>query len=310
MSNTGKLLESFVQQIERLVLPEGCTISQREKVFNESGVQIAEFDIEITGKIGTTNFKWLIECRDRPSDGPAPGSWIEQLVGRRNRFKFDKVIAVSSTGFADSAVEYARDSGIEIRSVTKADFDQIKPWFQLREMTLVKIEAILKNATLNLREKEAKVNYDALKSILAKSNADSEILLSTETGQHISINKAFSLAVSSIDGLKNNLMDNGDATRIDLLVRYLQDNSHFVVETNCGTLRIDSILFQGELNPVIEKVPILEIQKYENNGNSEVIATKVCFRLDIEGKSQEISFNKIEETGEIHVILGDANSAS
>lgn len=34
-------------------------------------------------------------------------SWIEQLVGRRARFGFNKVTAVSITGFATGAAEFA-----------------------------------------------------------------------------------------------------------------------------------------------------------------------------------------------------------
>ncbi len=125
MSNTGKLLEGFVERIEKILIPHGFIILPNEKVYNTDGVQIAEFDIKISGKVGTTNFKWLIECRDRPTQGPAPAAWIEQLVGRRDRFNFDKVIAVSTTGFAEGASEYAKDKGIEIRTVTEADVDQI-----------------------------------------------------------------------------------------------------------------------------------------------------------------------------------------
>ena len=102
--NTGKILESFIRQIEKILLPHEFKIISNEKVFNDEGIQIAEFDIEIEGKVGSTNLKWLIECRDRPTQGAAPGSWIEQLVGRRDRFKFNKVIAVSTTGFAEGAI--------------------------------------------------------------------------------------------------------------------------------------------------------------------------------------------------------------
>lgn len=303
MSNTGKLLEGFVQRIEELVLPHGFTISPREKVYNDDGVQIAEFDIEIAGKVGTADFKWLIECRDRPSEGPAPGSWIEQLVGRRNRFKFNKVIAVSTTGFAEGADQYAKESGIEIRTVTEADIDQISDWFLLNEMTLVKRGGILSNAVLYLGENEPKENQDALNQVLAKSKADAKLLLSTQTGQRITLPTAFSIAASSVDGLYDDISITGGSKKIDLQVSYPQNDSHFVVETERGNLRITEILFQGELTASIEKIPILDIQKYENIVSGEVIATTVSFNLDIEGQSREITFNKIEQTGNIHVVI-------
>ena len=80
-------------------LPVGFEVKSNERVFNDGGIQIAEFDIEIRGKVGTTMIAWLIECRDRPAQGAAPGSWIEQLVGRRNRFGFNKVTAVGVSEF-------------------------------------------------------------------------------------------------------------------------------------------------------------------------------------------------------------------
>ena len=78
-------------------MPEGIRVTTNDKIYNDEGIQIAEFDIEVRGKLGSMDFSWLIECRDRPSSGPAPGSWIEQLLGRRTRFGFNKVTAVSTT---------------------------------------------------------------------------------------------------------------------------------------------------------------------------------------------------------------------
>ena len=54
---------------------------------------------------------------------------------------FDKIIAVSTTGFAEGAKQYARESGIEIRTVTEASIDQVSGWFLMSEMTIVKQRA-------------------------------------------------------------------------------------------------------------------------------------------------------------------------
>jgi hypothetical protein len=117
--NSGRELERLVQEIERCLLPSGFDVVVNQTAFNAEGDQIAEFDIVISGRLGSSQVKWLIECRDRPSRGPAPGSWIEQLVTRKMRFNFDKVIAVSTTGFASGAIDLAETSGISLRSVER-----------------------------------------------------------------------------------------------------------------------------------------------------------------------------------------------
>lgn len=79
MPTSGKALELIVKVVEDILLPKGFTVSVREKIFNEEGVQIAELDVIVSGKLGSSQVDWLIECRDRPTEGSAPVSWIEQL---------------------------------------------------------------------------------------------------------------------------------------------------------------------------------------------------------------------------------------
>jgi hypothetical protein len=93
VSNSGRDLERLVAEIERSLLPSGFEVVLNKTEFDHAGDQVAEFDIVISGRLGSSVVNWLIECRDRPSQGPAPGSWLEQLAGRKRRFKFDKVIA-------------------------------------------------------------------------------------------------------------------------------------------------------------------------------------------------------------------------
>lgn len=51
------------------------------------------------------------------------------MVGRRDRFTFDKVTAVSTSGFSEGAVDYAKDKGIELRSVDEISAATVKDWF-------------------------------------------------------------------------------------------------------------------------------------------------------------------------------------
>ena len=304
MSNTGKLLERFVEQIEKILIPHGITVTPNEKVFNEDGVQVAEFDIEIEGKIGTTEFKWLIECRDRPTQGSAPSAWIEQLVGRRDRFNFDKVIAVSTTGFAEPAKQYAEESGIEIRTVTETDIEQIRDWFLLDKMTLCKRSGNLEHARLIVDEGESEETKQALLELLANNSPDEKLLLSTETGEHIDVAMAFVLAANVIDGLYDDISQGGGSKKVILRVIYGKGDSHYVVETNLGFVRINEILFKGEITVVLEEIPVAQIKKYTSISSGEEIATTANFNISVQGKSIDLSFNRIAETGETHILLG------
>ena len=121
MVKDGRQLEEVVAEFERLLLGSGFQVTPNDRVFDDEGNQIAEFDIRIEGRVGSTWFNWLIECRDRPSQGPAPSSWIQHLAGRKQLFGFDKVIAVSTTGFSKPAKEAAAELGIAIREVSSTD---------------------------------------------------------------------------------------------------------------------------------------------------------------------------------------------
>ncbi len=136
-TNDGSSLEQLVALIEGRLSPAGFKVETRRPVFDDDGVQIAEFDIVISGRLGTSQISWLIECRDRPSKGTAPGDWIEQLAGRRARFRFDKVMAVSSTGFSPGALQAAEDAGIDLRSLDALTYDEVTAWLPLNAPLII-----------------------------------------------------------------------------------------------------------------------------------------------------------------------------
>jgi hypothetical protein len=130
MLKDGKQLEKLVAFVEKLSLPSDFEVSTNRRVFDEDGVPIAEFDVEIRGKVGTTEIAWLIECRDRRSRS-APCAWIRELVAKRDEFNFNKVTAVSTTDFSKGAKKYAREKGIELRVVKSLDVDCFREWLAL-----------------------------------------------------------------------------------------------------------------------------------------------------------------------------------
>lgn len=303
MTSDGKQLEALIAFVEETLLPDGFKVTMNERVFNDEGIQIAEFDIEIRGKVGTTEIAWLIECRDRPSSGPAPGSWIEQLVGRRTRFGFNKITAVSTTGFAAGATEFALAQGIELREVKTLAPEEFANWLFIRHIHHIERQTTLLHSLFLIDESEPKEMQLALVNLLSSINGNAAILKSSKTGETTTAALAFSSAAGGIEGLFNDLIKNGPEKGIRLQANYT-DEDHFVIETSEGPIQIRAIIFDGELRVKETLVPLMVTAEYRRTDSGEVISQIASFApQSILGMKFSTEFHKMADTEETHVVL-------
>jgi hypothetical protein len=303
MNNDGKALENLVRQIEKLLLPEGFSVKGNIRVHNDEGVQIAEFDVEIRGRLGSTDIAWLIECRDRPGKGPAPGSWIEQLVGRRDRFGFNKVTAVSTTGFADEAAKYAKAAGMELRTVKQITAQDVAGWLGISHLHRVDRITRLDAVRLLVAQTESPERVEALAKRLNHVTGNDKLLRSIETGETISAAVAFQAAVAARPDLFSDIQLNGPGKSVRLRASYPNEASHFVVDTDCGAVWITEILFQGELCIKHTEVPVNSMKEYRREGTCERIAQTAAFPIEIQGMPFSLEMHHLADTGETHVVL-------
>lgn len=304
MSADGKQLEALVSFVETTLVPQGFNVQANTKVFNDEGIQVAEFDVEIRGKVGTTNIAWLIECRDRPSQGAAPASWVEQLVGRRARFGFNKVTAVSTTGFAAGAVEFAKSEGIELREVASLSPEDFSDWLMMRDLTSITRRTNLHHATILIDPEESPERREELARVILENTGDLTLLRSTSTGERSSLKNAFLGAVQEVGGLFDDIKPNGEGKKVQLEVKYENDNDHFVVDTALGEIRIKSIVFFGELSIEQRSLPLTITSEYRQTDGGEVISKVAGFQpQEIFGNEFSLELHKLEKTGETHVIL-------
>ena len=310
MTSDGKQLEALVAFVEETLLPDGFKVTTNERIFNDEGIQIAEFDIEIRGKVGTTEIAWLIECRDRPTSGPAPGSWIEQLVGRRTRFGFNKVTAVSTTGFAAGATEFALAQGIELREVKTLAPEEFADWLIIRHIHHIERHTNLLHASFLLNESEPRERQLALVSLLSSIDGNAAILKSSKTGETTTAALAFSSAAGGIEGLFDDLVENGPEKRIHLHANYT-DEDHFVIETSEGPIQLRAIVFEGELRLKETLVPLMVTAEYRRSDSGEVISQIASFApQSILGMKFSTELHKMADTGETHVVLRRLDSNS
>jgi hypothetical protein len=302
MASDGKQLETLVAFVEKNLLPAGFEVKANERVYNDEGAQIAEFDIEINGKVGSTSIAWLIECRDRPGHGPAPGSWIEQLVGRRTRFGFNEVTAVSTTGFAVGAISFAQSQGIELREVRTLGPEEFFSWLVIQELRLFHQVSELKHASILVHESESDERKAALFDVILKVPNGAAFLRSSKTGELVTLSNAFFATVYGVQGVFDDVLVDKPKT-IRLHAAYPSDD-HFTVETSVGSVRVHTIEFVGELRITETMVPIMNTVEYRHIETGEPISQLAAFApQNILGMNLSMEMHHMNESGTTHVSM-------
>lgn len=302
MTSDGKSLEALVAFVEQTLLPSGFDIKTNKLVRDGDGNLIAEFDVQIRGKVGSTEIAWLIECRDRPSDGPQPGAWIEQLVGRRDRFLFNKVTAVSTTGFAVGARNYAKEAGIELREVKSLSPEEFSSWMQLGALNYVHRRTTLDGVHFGLSPDESEERQGAFAQAIA-GDAKELRLVKSATGERVELRHAFLGLVEQNPQLFDGLMPNGEPRRVTLAAEYTNDEDHFVLDTAQVAVRLQRIIFEGSLSITEKAIPLSVTAEYSGVDGGQRISQYAAFEpFDSDGASVVIEMHRIDETGETIVV--------
>ena len=302
VGNDGRDLESLVAFVEKTLGPRGFEVKTNTKVFDDDGNRIAEFDVEVRGKFGSTEIAWLIECRDRPSQGAAPNGWIEQLVGRRARFGLNKVTAVSTTGFAPGVREYAEREGIELREVKSLAPDQFGSWLAEEHMTVQMRECALRHAVLIFGEDEPKDLIAAALAVIAAAAPHAQLLRASDTGELVRAREAFTAAVSQNPALSDGLTTQDEPRLIKMMCSYTNDASHFVLGTPKGNIRVRAIFFEGTIEVVESKIPF-EMKEYRQFGSRERIAQVAAVEVTLDGKEYAIELHRISDAQQMHFVM-------
>jgi hypothetical protein len=303
---SGKSLEILVRVVEEILLPKGFNVTVRERVYNDESIQIAELDVIVTGRLGSTQLNWLIECRDRPSDGPVPGSWIEQLVGRRDRFKFNKVTAVSTTGFSAGAIEYADEAGIEIRSVDEISEQVVSDWFRATEMHVTVSRGDLAGISLFLSPKISEEKKERYLEILGQISMKDEFLTHTGTSSLVSFHDAWQQVLNENKHLFNGIEPEGEPRSAKVMVNYTNPDSRYRIEFEGDRYQVERILFDASLSVEVMDLPIAKIVEYSDVGEGKSISQSIHFDLELEDKSMDIAIHRVAGSSNAFILAHSA----
>ncbi|HEX8463128.1 MAG TPA: restriction endonuclease, partial [Abditibacterium sp.] len=138
MPRKGRFLEVLVERLEAFLSMEGIVVKSPE-IFFKDGKIIGEIDITLRGNFGSSRIFIGVECRDRPSDGLQGIDWIRTIYGKQQHLKVDKMIAVSSTGFTDDAVELATQWKIDLLVFSQDELGHgnFKDWLKVATIPII-----------------------------------------------------------------------------------------------------------------------------------------------------------------------------
>lgn len=264
----GKQLENVVTYIESLRLPPDWTITPRLLSRTDKGKPGAELDIMLEGKVGTIDFKWLIECRDRPSAGPAPAAWIEQLIGRRQRFNLSRVTAVSTTGFSVSALEEAKRFGIDTREFKELSPSEFADWPELIGMPHRTEIRYLDRVEFGIESLPPTVSLESLNEALQGDQANL-MLRNLNTGMTITPREVFTKTLGNHPELLCGLTPNGPAVPVHFSVTL---NDPHALDTCEGPVHVALLRCTGSIQWLEEHKPLVFSGEYFRSPTGETIS--------------------------------------
>lgn len=303
MKNDGRALEELVEYVEKTLSNEGFQVDVNRKLHNDEGVQIAEFDVTVKGGFGSTEVSWLIECRDRPSSGKAPGDWIGALASKRDVHRFNKVTAVSTTGFSPAAVSVAEKLNVELREVTATSPAEFSSWLKLAEVELVQRDVSLGDLDFVFDKNFiTPARYTYLQQLTSSPDGRQRVVLvSGVTGSKLDVHIACREALAAAGGF-NVVEPDGDAVEIDMTVEYEAPEAHLLMETPDGNVRIRKIRFQGSVRAVLKKFPIVGHSVYRAISSGGAIAQTASANIPLpSGETVALTFTKVTDHDQYQV---------
>ena len=302
--NSGKDLERLVAYIEQRMLSEGWSVETNVRVRNKEGAQIGEFDVSVRGRVGSTDIFWLIECRDRPSKGPAPTEWIQQLLGKRSQFLCNKVTAVSTTGFSPGATELAEKEGIELRVVSAISPEAFEGWLTVKGLSFTELRSEFQDAHVALCDEATDEVKAEIVQLFSEIGNDGRILRSTKTGQICTFAEAF-MGMCRTLNLFDGLNEHGSTKHVDQSVRYTNDEDRFCIDTTYGSVEVLAIRFIGNLYSFEKMISDPMATEYRVVGAEQPISQRVKFDpIQTSAGLVQLEMHRLSDSGKTVISVG------
>lgn len=115
-ARSGRATEVLVAHLERVLAPFGAQVTSPDRLRDRASGRYREVDVTIRAALGSAEVLIIVECRDWSRKQGV--QWVEQLIGKRDGVGADLALAVSTSGFTDSALARALEARVRTRTLT------------------------------------------------------------------------------------------------------------------------------------------------------------------------------------------------
>jgi len=118
MTRRTNNFQQLIAYIYEKIVPAGGTVTESGMVMDKDAKVLREVDILVEHRLAGHPLKIAIECRDRSRKDTV--EWIDSLIGKIGSLDVNKIVAISSRGFAKTAIQKARVKGIDTLTFEEA----------------------------------------------------------------------------------------------------------------------------------------------------------------------------------------------
>ena len=261
MARKGRELEKLVANLETLLSDTAIAVKSPDYVPDVITGRLREVDVSLRAKAGSVDLLVILEVRDRKNKDDV--TWIEQLATKKADVGASKIVAVSSSGFSQTAQDTALRYGIELRTIESLTIDTIQSWFRVTHVELARHQSILHHARLVLaKETNPGIAQQVMAAMKGVDLSKEKVLIHTGTGQRANLHQAWNQIVLQKPEIFHGLTPNGKAKFLTVDASYSNPNSRFQVSASDITANIIRIVFYVELFIRISSIPVSQITQY------------------------------------------------
>ncbi len=303
----GRHLEELVRSIEQAALPDDAQVHINKRYFDDNGIQLSEFDVLVEAKLGTGKISWLLECRDRPSQGSAPASWIQELAGRKTAFGLHKITAVSTTGFSDAATVLAKKLDVEVRTLDSITVTDVDAWCRLGVVRKVMLRGRVNNVGMSFHPEDLQ-RLIGMGADMLPISAPNELHLTlespTEPRSVMNLLDSFILGVANCEEIREKLQVNEPMCGLVAQLE-VQEPQSAILDTPYGPLRLTRAHIYGDAWLEEIEVPSHAIGVYRDVASNVEIAEYASHTVVAGGKVLELDLHRDSSTRKISASIRD-----